>query len=448
MGGSATVAQHSLAVLAIGALALVSGAKAAVVISSRPTQNMIFSGGVCVPTARDAVLNVGDLESLLARGNATVTTIGGGVQADDIKLDAALSWSSDAMLTLDAHRVLAIDNAIFVGGAAGLSLASGRKPGALVLGPNGNVSFANLSSTLMINGVTYTLVDAHVTAEIGAVFGLGALVGNSQGNPVSITNAHSIDGVLYGAEGEYGGATTGGLVGVVENDGQITGSSTSGSVTDQGPEDSVGGLVGVFSSGTIALSHSSARVSAPFAAGGLIGSGGGAIDQSYATGKVSYSSSQDLDQEFGGLVGGCDCTIVDSYSTGAVSGSGGGYAFYGGLVGVNGNGENVGQAIATSYSTGKVKPASGALRGGFVGNDTVPGDIADAYWDLDRSGVKRKSQGAGTPKMIRGLLAFRHNNCNLVCRQGSTRKSGERILASTMACPIFSPIPHLECNEY
>jgi hypothetical protein len=125
--------------------------------------------------------------------------------------------------------------------------------------------------------------------------------------------------------------------------------------------------------------------------------------QSYATGNVSNSSSQDIDQMFGGLVGANGGTIADSYSTGAVSGSGG---YFGGLLGVNGNGENVGQTIGSSYSTGKVKPAPGALRGGFVGDDTAPGDIGDGYWDLDTSGLRKRSQGAGSPRNDPGITGL------------------------------------------
>jgi hypothetical protein len=246
------------------------------------------------------------------------------------------------------------------------------------------------------------LVDAHLSSEIGATFGLGALIGEGYG---TLTNVQSIRGVLYGAEGQYGGSNVGGLVGIFLG-GEIVQSSVSGSVTDAGPEGDVGGLVGVMDGGTIALSHASAKISAPFVAGGLVGSGGGAIMQSYATGNVSNSSSQDIDQMFGGLVGSWVGTIADTYCSGAVSGSGGGYSDYGGLVGVNGDGENVGQTIATSYSTGKVKRTSGALRGGLVGDDTVPGDIGDSYWDLDTSDISKKSRGAGSPKNDPGITGL------------------------------------------
>jgi len=70
------------------------GAEAAVTISTAATQNMSCAGGVCTPTSADAVLNVTDLETLLAAGNLKVTTTGSGVQAEDIVVEGAFSWSS------------------------------------------------------------------------------------------------------------------------------------------------------------------------------------------------------------------------------------------------------------------------------------------------------------------------------------------------------------------
>ncbi|HEY1613901.1 MAG TPA: hypothetical protein VGF97_09455 [Rhizomicrobium sp.] len=67
--------------IVVGALSfLLSRAHASVVISSYATQNMACSGGVCSPTASNAVLNAGDLEALLAAGSITVTTNGADAQ--------------------------------------------------------------------------------------------------------------------------------------------------------------------------------------------------------------------------------------------------------------------------------------------------------------------------------------------------------------------------------
>ena len=88
------------------ALALAApGAHADVVISTAATQNMTCSAGVCAPTAASAVLNVGDLETMLASGGVVVTTTGLGVQADNIMIAAPFTWSSSNALALDAYQL-------------------------------------------------------------------------------------------------------------------------------------------------------------------------------------------------------------------------------------------------------------------------------------------------------------------------------------------------------
>src|SRR5215469_16043219 len=97
--------------LALTAISLfVSGhsTEAAVTISNAATQNMSCSAGVCEPTAANAVLNTGDLETMLASGNATVTTTGSGVEANDITVSAGFSWSTSNTLALVANRAIAV----------------------------------------------------------------------------------------------------------------------------------------------------------------------------------------------------------------------------------------------------------------------------------------------------------------------------------------------------
>src|SRR5215469_15471355 len=48
------------------------GSLAAVTISTASTQNMTCANSICAPTATDAVLNVADLEKLLASGRASI----------------------------------------------------------------------------------------------------------------------------------------------------------------------------------------------------------------------------------------------------------------------------------------------------------------------------------------------------------------------------------------
>src|SRR5205814_3708361 len=118
--------------------------------------NMSCSNGVCEPTAKNAVLNAGDLETLLASGNVSVTTTGTGVEAKNIDIKTAVSWSTASALLLQAHQSITIDQPVSVQSLAAVTLTTGSK-GTLSFGKHGNVTFANLSSGLTINGTAYTL---------------------------------------------------------------------------------------------------------------------------------------------------------------------------------------------------------------------------------------------------------------------------------------------------
>ncbi len=133
--------------------------------------------------------------------------------------------------------------------------------------------------------------------------------------------------------------------------------------------------------------------------GGLVGTAGGSVGASYATGKVS---GQDF---VGGLVGDAvGSGITASYYTGGVSGR----DYVGGLVGQNSGsagrisssfaasgvsgrnrvgglaGVNDSSAITDSYSTGSVSGNTSV--GGLVGW-TQSGTITASYWDTDTSGI-------------------------------------------------------------
>ena len=114
-------------------MAVATSAGADVTISSDPTQNMSCSNGVCTPTARDAVLNVSDLENLLAPSSVTVTTTGSGVQAANIEVKGEFGWSSANTLFLDAFQSITVGRVISIAGTGGLVLRTkdGGSGGAL-----------------------------------------------------------------------------------------------------------------------------------------------------------------------------------------------------------------------------------------------------------------------------------------------------------------------------
>ena len=213
------------------------------------------------------------------------------------------------------------------------------------------------------------------SSSSGSVSGrssVGGLVGTN--NRGSITTSSSSSRVS-------GRNRVGGLVG--ENGGSITTSSSSSRVSGR---DRVGGLVGQ-NHGSITKCHNTGSVSGVEDVGGLVGrnySGGlnsGQIAASYNSGSVSGNNF------FGGLVGTDDKGgIATSYSSGSVSGT----SYVGGLVGTNN-----GSSIATSYSSGSVRGSEGV--GGLVGigSRSSPARVMHSVWDTETSGLSESIGGVG-----------------------------------------------------
>jgi len=428
---------------------------AEVTISSDATSNMSCESGVCAPTATDAVLNVGDLENLLASGNIEVTTTGSGVQADDIAVEAGLTWSNTSTLALDAYRSITIEDPVSVTGQGGFSLATndGGKKGMLSFADGGDVTFENLSSQLTINGNSYVLAGsvsglavaiaanpsgyfalannydasgdgtytrAPITTEFRGTFeGLGNAISNltivSRSRNLGLfgtikravlSDIGVVDVSISGGEGNVGGLVGNDKAGTIEQ------SYSSGAVTARRYA-YAGGLVGyLVGGGSISGSSSSANVAGGFVSGGLVGNADGGrpeIAFSYATGNVAG----DGDADVGGLIGqnaASDGIVMQSFATGNVTvkkGAAGGlignslgkivqtYAT-GSVSGVWAGGlvgENQ-SILSQSYSNGAVSGSQ--YEGGLIGNDhSQSGDISHTYWDTTSSGVTNLSQGAG-----------------------------------------------------
>ena len=385
---------------------------ASVIVSSAQTENMSCAGGVCAPTATDAILNVSDLETMLASGNVEVTTTGSGIQATDIGINAPLSWSSAGTLTLDAYRSIAIGKPVSVEGLSGMTLTTndGGSNGTLSFGESGKVTFQNMSSTLVINGTAYTLVkslprlaksvkanssgsfaladsyDAKqegiydhppIASLSGAIEGLGNTISrlsitvrHHRYVPAVLVEAVRQTGVIanlrlahihYRAVGRYAG--TDGLVG--DNEGTLFGDAVSGSMDAKGSvAGGGGGLVGSNEGLIVSCSADVTIVTTGNGdGGGFVGSNDGTITLSRATGSVSGAGA-------GGFVVLNEGVISEDFATGSVNGS-----YPGGLAGGNeGDGQITG-TIANSYSTGSV---NGSFPGGLVEEQTG-GSISDSY---------------------------------------------------------------------
>ena len=432
-------------------IALASPSQASVTISTGTTQNMSCSGGVCQPTATTAVLNVNDLEGYLASGNVEVTTTGsGGVQANNIDIEGALTWSDASALLLVANQSVEIDQPVSITGAGGLSFKNGGTLEALAFGSGGNVTFLSLSSSLSINGAAYTLENtvkglaAAIAKKPKGNFALAASVDAKKdgryskspvpktfggifeglGNTISKLSMRNIDRRQLGFFAEIGAGGVvrdagfakevvvgrkngrnrlhqhvGGVVG--DNYGTVFRSSSNGKILgghNSINNDTLGGLVGLnYYGGVVSESFSSAAVETGGVGGGLVGSNAsGEVSQSYATGKVVGYWAGGLMGKNANDIGKTGASISQSYATGSATG----YYAAGGLVGINYC------AVSQSYSTTSVGSVFRDA-GGFIGDDeSSSGNLSYDYWDLDTSGIPNPRQGAGNVSNDPGIIGL------------------------------------------
>jgi hypothetical protein len=151
-------------------LAFVSApALADVVISTDATQNMSCSGGVCAPTATNAVLNVSDLENYLASGDLSVVTTNSGIQANNIDITAPFSWSAAHDLKLDAWQSITFTAVVQSSSTSKVSLITndGGSGGALTF----TISRGRLDTNkVYINGSAYKMAASlkELAADVNA----------------------------------------------------------------------------------------------------------------------------------------------------------------------------------------------------------------------------------------------------------------------------------------
>jgi len=436
--------------------------QAALVISSAQSQNITCANGVCAPTAADAVLNVADLEALLNSGSVTVTTTGADVQANDIDVTTAFTWSNATNLSLDAYQSIAIEKSVSVNGSGGLSLATndGGSGGSLSIRGKGNVVFQSLSSQLTINGVAFTLVNSistlasDIATDPEGDYALAnsydaAGDGTYDGSPISGTFEGTFEGLgnsisnlsIKDARPDQPLGLFSTVIGTIENFGllhvDIVGSKkgrnavgalagtsgghlfnvhATGKIRVQGSNDVVGGLVG----GAEYIDQSYADVTIDGAKGTSEYSGGlagvlvdGAINQSFSMGSVSVGDSGAA----GGLVGqfpkgAIESTIANSYSTGSVTG--GSNASIGGFFGLVTKSRLASTQFESTYSSGAVLGGGGSLLGGFGGKSSTSAAYSNNYWDETTSGTTQALgkgnadggiQGETTSELQSGLPA-------------------------------------------
>ncbi len=266
----------------------------------------------------------------------------------------------------------------------------------------GNVIGYSQVGGLVGDFYTGNISDSYATGNISGSVEVGGLVGYFMGLTISNSSATGrVDGTDDSVGGLVGrfdsgmfisdcyasgdvtgeGMYTGGLVGKFEGnvlegtDEEIRNSYATGNVNSLG--DYTGGLVGIFSGDTITsrliTSYATGNVtSTGNYAGGLVGLLYGAINNTYATGKVI---GEGVDGGVGGLVGSFNGRILsDSYSSGDVEGiiNTGGFA---GII--SSGGEST--LVKNSYSTGRVNESATNV-GGFAGRLISEAKIDNVYW--------------------------------------------------------------------
>jgi hypothetical protein len=276
------------------------------------------------------------------------------------------------------------------------------------------------------NGATLRDIGlTNVSIAVDNVANTGALVGDAE--LVTIEHGYST-GRITGSGGDAGGLVghfenletredtydvwsdasvsgsfqiAGGLFGEVVNPaGTIQLVHATGAVTARQAQ-FVGGLVGSFEGGLEQAYATGAVIAGrSSAAGGLIGDGFTVVADAFATGNVSAGP----DSEVGGFAGDIGGSLVDTYATGAVKVQRNHSA--GGLVGTLQAGAN----IEWGYAIGDLSEVKGgATAGGLIGMDSrSPGNgkTVAMYWDLDTTGVGRRSKGAGNIPRDPGLTGL------------------------------------------
>jgi filamentous hemagglutinin family protein len=427
-----------------------------VTISTGKSHAESCSNGVCTPSGNNSILNVTTLENLLASNNVDVNTGSGGRETGDITIDAALTWSSSNTLTLDAFHSVLIDDPVSIAGTGGLNIITndGGTGGVFLVGSGGDVTFANLSSSLMINGAAYTLVNSvsslasavaadpngdfalassydasgdgtYAQAPVSTPFsgqfqGLGNTIANLSIDDTNLDDDVGLFAVL-GTRGQIANvvlsnvdvqgtelSAIGGLVGL--NEGLVFGDSVSGTASTAGDAThaSVGGLVGYDMNGTIANSSSFATVSCGniCSAGGLDGYNdvGSTISDSVASGDVTGGTEANV----GGLVGSSAGLITLSDAIGAVSG--GEAANVGGLAGSTPSG-----TITYSWASGAVNGGTGSYDGGLVGLNSS--NDRNSYATGDVTGLDNSFVG--------GLLGGNHVKVTTTYATGNVAGGGD-----------------------
>ncbi|MFL6689594.1 MAG: hypothetical protein ACJ8IR_05325 [Alphaproteobacteria bacterium] len=382
--------RRSVPLALLTALLSAGTAQAALIISHDATKNVTCSGGVCMPTAQNAVLNTGDLTSMLSAGDLTVQTGNGDGTAAGISIVDGFSWTNTNRLTLDAKKNIMVKAPVTVAGKGALTMNynHGNVDGDLLFGAKGKIDFWDLKSSLVISGGRYTLVGdiktlaADVSDNPSGMFALAndydaAADGHYIDSPVKTPFAGTFEGLAHAVKnlsvsvGPYKTRKRPiGLFAQLEQTGSIRDLQViDASVAGFGTTQYVGAIVGrnygfieqVNSSGNMHVQKESYG-------GGIAGRNEAGATLALATSSAVVHGGRA--STIGGLVGENDGLVHDSVAFGRLTGNYDPLA--GGLVGYN-----TGQ-ILTSSSHLKIDLTNTVACGGLVGRNA--GDIEQSFW--------------------------------------------------------------------
>jgi uncharacterized repeat protein (TIGR02543 family) len=404
-------------------------------------------------TATGTITGVNYVGGLTGYNAGTITTshcATGTVSGDDYIGGLAGYNTGTITGAFTTSYAVSVDNANdeYVGGLVGYNVTTGRITdcfssgsvtgfnwlGGLVGANDGTINNSNSDASLSgsayfgglvgINFTTGVITDCYAAGAVTGRDGFGTMMGGLVGsNAGSVANCHAICMVV-------GHSGVGGLVGV--NDG-----------------DNISGF-----HASISNCYASGDLSGTTIIGGLVGQNKGSITESYATGQVVGSESDDASISIGGLAGTNSWAIDTCYATGAVhgrnyvgglvgqnhgpvtnshaSGSVTGYAYTGGLTG-----NNYG-AITESFSTGTVKDAY--VTGGLVGDNhgTVlrcyaAGEVTTGGDDV--GGLLGSNSGTVTDSYAAGRVTGGHSNVGgLVGRNYNDDSLGGYLFGAVNRC--------------
>ncbi|HWA91554.1 MAG TPA: hypothetical protein VG889_16065 [Rhizomicrobium sp.] len=402
------------AAIGLFTFALTTAAQADLVISTAPTSNVhCRPDGTCKAKAADAVLNVDQLQSLLASGDVKVKT-----KSSGIAIAAPLTWTSSNKLALDTQGNLSVDAPVVVEGRGKLTIRDRE----LLFSSAGRIDFWDTQSRLFIVNLMYNSGNGHYTlvrdlpslaAGVAAhpLFGLFALTADYDAGPdgtypgavvpTTLTGGgfeglnHTISNLSAGgglfastiqnsslrdihlanvniAAGDN--ATVGALVGSIT--GVVTHVSAQGHLS-AGANSTAAGLVGSVT-GTIADVSAAVTVAAGSESCGAGLLGGGKWDEwlyvvsfAHATGDVSVGAKSVA----GGLACSVQGKVTQSWASGNVSTDHTqNQHTLGGLIG-----SLYSDDLSNSYALGNVTSAGGRdWNGGLIGN-VEAADVRSAY---------------------------------------------------------------------